>query len=165
MRMTTILTLSSALLFVLPTMAQSAETNPEPTSSAPIKPYGDNPNLLHVFAYKAQQGVINGVEKVDELAEKGVAKVKPSVDRVWGNTKSTASTTIQQVDQGVQTITKQANQKIQDTKEVITGKGTESAPIESQPLSQSSSATQTVVTPQQNSGQPSTATTYAVTDL
>lgn len=164
MRTKKILTLSTALILTLPTLAQSAETHTENASSAPIRPYGDNPNILHVFAYKAQQGVINGVDKVDELAEKGIAKVKPSVDRVWGNTKSTASDTVQQIDQGVQSVTKQANQKIQDTKEVITGKTTESAPIESQPLSQSSSSTQSV-TPQQNSGQASSATSYAVTDL
>lgn len=159
-----ILTLSTALILALPTLAQSAETPTENTSSAPIRPYGDNPNLLHVFAYKAQQGVINGVDKVDELAEKGIAKVKPSVNRVWNNTKSTTSETVQQFDQGVQSVTQQANQKIQDTKEVITGKAVESAPIETQPLSQSSSATPTV-TPQQNSGQSSSATSYAVTDL
>ncbi len=156
--------LSSALLFALPTLARSAETPSQTKASTPIKPYGDNPNIFHVFGYKAQQGVINGVEKVDELAGKGISKVKPSVDRVWDNTKSATSDTIQQVDQGVQSVTKQANQKIQDTKEVITGKSTESAPIISQPLSEPSSATQNV-TPQQNAGQSSGATSYAVTDL
>ncbi|ANF80930.1 hypothetical protein A3K93_01160 [Acinetobacter sp. NCu2D-2] len=155
---------STALLVAFPSFAQNTENTDEKGLSAPIRPYGDNPNLLHVFAYKAQQGVINGVEKVDELAEKGIAKVKPSVDRVWGNTKSTASNTIQQVDQGVQSVTQQANQKIQDTKQAITGASDSPVPIESQPLSQSSNTTQTV-TPQSSSNSSSGATSYVVTDL
>ncbi|MGE8655015.1 MAG: hypothetical protein ACN6NV_14995 [Acinetobacter gandensis] len=169
--------LSSALLFALPTLAQSAETPSQTKASTPIKPYGDNPNIFHVFGYKAQQGVINGVEKVDELAGKGISKVKPSVDRVWGNTKSATNNTVQQVDQGAQHVTQNVNEKLKDTREAITGKSSQPAPITQQSLSESSSGSQINTTPSNNAGQnsnqypqssypsSSTSTTYPVTDL
>lgn len=56
-----------------------------------INPYGNNPNIAHVLAYKTQELVIDGAQKVGEVTEKGIAKIKPSVDRVWERTQNIAS--------------------------------------------------------------------------
>lgn len=159
-----ILILGTLLSFSLPVLAQSAEIDAQTISSAPIRHYGDNPNIFHVFAYKAQQGVIHGIDKVDEFAEKGVAKIKPRVDRLWGSTESTASETIQQVNQDILKVTKQANEKIQETEEKLDEKPNQPTPIVSQPLSEISNTTQTIAPPQ-NSEQSSSAKSYAITDL
>jgi hypothetical protein len=150
--------LSTALLMCTPLFIQTVQA-----SETPIVPYGDNPNLLHVFAYKTQQGVINTAEKVGAAAEKGIAKIKPGVDRAWDNTKSTAATTIEKVDQGATQVAQQTGQKIQQTKDVWRGNPQQQVPIEQQPLSQSSTATQSV-TPQSPSSSGG-ATSYAVDDL
>ncbi|MGE8539614.1 MAG: hypothetical protein ACN6NI_10060, partial [Acinetobacter sp.] len=57
--------LGTAFLVCIPALAQAASGS-ETQTSKPIAPYGANPNLLHVFAYKAQEGVINTAEKVGE---------------------------------------------------------------------------------------------------
>ena len=154
--------LSTALLMCASIFMQTVQASETPQQDVkpPIAPYGDNPNLLHVFAYKTQQGVINTAEKVGAAAEKGVAKVKPKVDRAWGNTKSTAATTIEKVDQTATQAAQQTGQKIQQTKDVWLGNPQQPVPIEQQPLSQSSTATQSTPS-QSNSGG---ATSYAVTD-
>ena len=46
-----------------------AEANSSTKLQAPIQPYADNPNLLHVWAYKAQQGVLNAADRVGEVAD------------------------------------------------------------------------------------------------
>lgn len=155
---------SSAFLICVPVLAQAA-TEQEAQTTKPIAPYGTNPNLLHVFAYKAQQGVINTAEKVGEVTEKGIAKVKPGVDRAWGNTKAAASETVQKVDQGATQAAQQTNQKIQETKEVWGGNAQQSAPIVQQPLSQSSAPQQTTTPQMQRQSGSGSATSYAVTDL
>lgn len=159
MNIKTPIILTTALMLCAPVFAQTETTQ----TTKPIAPYGENPNLLHVFAYKAQEGVINTAEKVGEVTEKGIAKIKPGVDRAWGNTKSAASDTIQKVDQGATQAAQQTGQKIQQTREVWRG-NSQQAPIVQQPLSQPSTATQnsSVSQPQSGSG---TATSYAVDDL
>ncbi|WP_312088262.1 hypothetical protein [Acinetobacter variabilis] len=159
MNIKTPIILTTALMFCAPVFAQTETTQ----TTKPIAPYGENPNLLHVFAYKAQEGVINTAEKVGEVIEKGIAKIKPGVDRAWGNTKSVASDTIQKVDEGATQAAQQTGQKIQQTREVWRG-NSQQAPIVQQPLSQPSTATQnsSVSKPQSSSG---TATSYAVDDL
>ena len=159
MNIKTPIILTTALMLCAPAFAQTETTQ----TTKPIAPYGENPNLLHVFAYKAQEGVINTAEKVGEVTEKGIAKIKPGVDRAWGNTKSAASDTIQKVDQGATQAAQQTGQKIQQTREVWRG-NSQQAPIVQQPLSQPSTATQnsSVSQPQSGSG---TATSYAVDDL
>ena len=159
MNIKTPIILTTALMFCAPVFAQTETTQ----TNKPIAPYGENPNLLHVFAYKAQEGVINTAEKVGEVTEKGIAKIKPGVDRAWGNTKSVASDTIQKVDEGATQAAQQTGQKIQQTREVWRG-NSQQAPIVQQPLSQPSTATQnsSVSPPQSGSG---TATSYAVDDL
>ena len=159
MNIKTPIILTTALMFCAPVFAQTETTQ----TTKPIAPYGENPNLLHVFAYKAQEGVINTAEKVGEVTEKGIAKIKPGVDRAWSNTKSVASDTIQKVDEGATQAAQQTGQKIQQTREVWRG-NSQQAPIVQQPLSQPSTATQnsSVSQPQSGSG---TATSYAVDDL
>src|SRR5690606_16931459 len=128
--------LGTAFLICIPVLTQAA-TESEAQTSKPIAPYGTNPNLLHVFAYKAQEGVVNTAEKVGEVTEKGIAKVKPGVDRAWGNTKAAASETAQKVDQGATQAGQQTNQKIQKTKEVWRAHPQQAPPIVPQPLSES----------------------------
>lgn len=147
-------------MFCAPVFAQTETTQ----TTKPIAPYGENPNLLHVFAYKAQEGVINTAEKVGEVTEKGIAKIKPGVDRAWGNTKSAASDTIQKVDEGATQAAQQTGQKIQQTREVWRG-NSQQAPIVQQPLSQPSTATQNSSVSQQPQSGSGTATSYAVDDL
>jgi len=159
MNIKTPIILTTALMFCAPVFAQTETTQ----TTKPIAPYGENPNLLHVFAYKAQEGVINTAEKVGEVTEKGIAKIKPGVDRAWDNTKSTVATTIEKVDQGATQVAQQTGQKIQQTKDVWRGNQQQQVPIEQQPLSQSSTATQNV-TPQSPSSSGG-ATSYAVDDL
>lgn len=159
MNIKTPLLLSAALMLSIPAFAQTT-TQP----AKPVKPYGENPNLLHVFAYKAQEGVIHTAEKVGEVTEKGIAKIKPGVDRAWDNTKSVTSDTVQKVDQGAQQAAQQANQKIQQTKEVWGGNPQQPAPIQQQSLSQSSTVTESPTMPQAQP-QAGAATSYAVTDL
>ena len=161
MNIKTPIILTTALMCCAPAFAQT-ETR---QTTKPIAPYGENPNLLHVFAYKTQEGVINTAEKVGEVTEKGIAKIKPGVDRAWGNTKSAASDTIQKVDQGATQAAQQTGQKIQQTKEVWRG-NSQQAPIVQQPLSEPSTATQNPSgsQPQVQSGS-GTATSYAVDDL
>ncbi len=95
------------------------------------------------------------------MTEKSIARIKPDVDRAWNNTKSVASDTIQKVDQGTQQAAQQANQRIQSSREVWGGTSQQTAPIIQQPLSQSSTASQTTAPSQPHSG----ATSYAITEL
>ena len=167
MTIKTILLFSTAILVAVPSFAQTSLPKNTQTQSdtKPIAPYGDNPNLLHVFAYKTQEGVLNTAEKVSEAAERGVAKVKPTVERVWNNTKTTASNTRDKVDQGAVEVAHKANQKIQDTKDILGGSNTQPIPIEQQPLSQSSNATPSAVPQAPTTQSTGGATSYAVTDL
>ena len=161
MNIKTPIILTTALMLSVPAFAQTTTQ-----SAKPVKPYGENPNLLHVFAYKAQEGVINTAEKVGEATEKGIAKIKPGVDRAWSNTKSATSETLQKVDQGATQAAQQTGQKIQQTKEVWRGNSQQAAPIVQQPLSESSAAPQQTTTPQmQPQSDSGSATSYAVTDL
>ena len=54
----------------VPLLAQANSTQTSSQITKPVTPYGENPNLLHVFAYKAQEGVINTAEKVGKVTEK-----------------------------------------------------------------------------------------------
>ena len=99
----------------------------------PITPYGKNPNIFHVWAYKTQEGVINTAEKVGTATEKG---------------KETG-----------QQVTQNVNKKLHETKQVITGQTDQPAPIYQGSLSQPSSApvdAPAVQTPSASSAQPVT---------
>ena len=56
-------TLFCALLMTTAGVWAQTETTTQ-QAQKPITPYGKNPNILHVWAYKTQEGVINTVEKV-----------------------------------------------------------------------------------------------------
>ncbi len=51
-------------------------------------PYGENPNIFKVFAYKTQEKVINTADKVGEATENGISKIKPKLDQAWDTVTS-----------------------------------------------------------------------------
>ncbi|AYA03560.1 hypothetical protein BEN74_12530 [Acinetobacter sp. WCHAc010034] len=150
------LALASASLWAQQPAAQQSEK--------PVKPYGSNPNIFHVWAYKTQEGVLGTAKKVGGAAERGAAKVKPSVDQAWDSTKDIASNTAHKVDEGAQKAAQSATAKIQETKDAIGGKPQQPAPIEQRPLSESSSAGSPAV-PKAAPAGGSAPTAYPVTDL
>lgn len=163
---------TSLLLSTSALWAQTPDAAPQvqQTEQKLIQPYGKNPNLLHVWAYKAQEGVIGAAKNVGDMTERGVAKVKPSVDQAWDNTKNLASNTVQKVDTGATQAAQSANTKIQETKEVLGAKPQQPVPIEQQSLSGPTVSNPNNITssPAQNtapSGGSSTTTAYPVTDL
>lgn len=174
-------TLCLSLALAAPSLWAQVDANTQQGTLSDTKklvtPYGDNPNLLHVWAYKAQEGVVGAAKNIGEMTERGISKIKPSVDQAWDNTKTATNNTVQQVDQGAQHVTQNVNEKLKDTREAITGKSSQPAPITQQSLSESSSGSQINTTPSNNAGQnsnqypqssypsSSTSTTYPVTDL
>ena len=56
------LALASASLWAQQPAAQQSEK--------PVKPYGSNPNIFHVWAYKTQEGVLGTAKKVGGAAER-----------------------------------------------------------------------------------------------
>ena len=63
--------------------AETATTNTEENTEKSghlISPYGDNPNLFHVFMYKAQNQVI----KAGQATGRGLAKVGDALDNTFG---------------------------------------------------------------------------------
>ncbi|RKG29289.1 hypothetical protein [Acinetobacter tianfuensis] len=160
-----------ALLLTSPVLlAQAAETEQQAAQQNQklIQPYGKNPNIFHVWAYKAQEGVVGAAKNVGDLTERGVSKVKPSVDQAWDNTKNLASTTVHKVDEGATQAAQNANTKIQETKEALGAKPQQPVPIEQQSLSSptlnNSNSTNSSQAPAASSGS-STTTAYPVTDL
>lgn len=173
-------TMKAVLCTGLALTAASSLWAQEPAAAAaqnekPVQQYGDNPNIFHVWAYKAQEGVLNTAAKVGNAAERGIGKIKPSVDQAWDNTKDIAGNTVQKVDEGAQRATQGVNTKIQETKEVLGGKPSQSVPIEQRSLSEpssSSSSNPAANTAVPNTSTPNTAypsnsapTAYPVTDL
>ena len=67
-----------ALMGAVPLLARANSTQTSSQITKPVTPYGENPNLLHVFAYKAQEGVINTAEKVGKVTE----KVSPELNQM-----------------------------------------------------------------------------------
>lgn len=163
------LVFGSAALWAQEPAPAAAQTGQQ--AEKPVKPYGDNPNIFHVWAYKTQEGVINTANRVGNAAERGVGKIKPSVDQAWDNTKDAASSTVQKADAGAQKAAQNVNTKIQETKEALGGKPSQSAPIEQRSLSEPStspSSYQTApITPAASPTAPNSAGTkaYPVTDL
>lgn len=127
--------ISSALLITTPLFA---ETTTQTTPS-----YGDNPNLLKVLAVKTQEKVQSTAEKVGAATERGIAKIKPSIDNTWNGTKE--YTTEQAViardntREGIDVALK----KVKQTKENIVGSSTpNNVPIERGSLSQQTNTVQ-----------------------
>lgn len=81
------LTITSSL--VISSFAYAQENS----TAQPGISYGDNPNLIKVLAVKAQGKVQSTAEKVGAATERGVAKIKPTVDNTWQNVKQSISST------------------------------------------------------------------------
>ena len=170
----TTFTLCAGMVLASASLWAQDATVQQPTEK-PVKPYGKNPNIFHVWAYKTQEGVLNTAEKVGTAAERGIAKVKPSVGQAWDNTKDIAGNTVQKADAGAQKATQSVNTKIQETKAALGGKPSQSAPIERRSLSEPSASPSSYHTapaaPSVNQAAPNTVpgssgtATYPVTDL
>ncbi|WP_144424750.1 hypothetical protein [Acinetobacter equi] len=116
-----------------------AETITQEDSSGLISPYGQNPNIFHVFAYKTQEGIKNTANRVGSATERGFNKLKPKA---------------KQAEEGIERTAQAAGQKITDAKNAVLGDPADGpAPIVQQPLEQSS---------KQNN---STSQTYPISDL
>lgn len=118
-----------------------------PNNTAKTTTYGDNPNIIRVLAGKTQEAVQNTAEKIGAATERGIAKIKPTVDNTWNGTKDyTTEQAIIARDntrQGIDITVK----KVQETKNKIVGNG--AVPIERGDLSQNTpqaSSTQSNVT-------------------
>ena len=143
--------LTSALLLTSSLYAETASVKAGPD-------YGDNPNIFKVLALKTQASVQNTAEKVGAATERGIAKIKPSIDNTWNGTKE--YTTEQAViardntREGIDTAVK----KVKQTKENIMGtSGPNNVPIQRGNLSQDSGTMQQSVSqyaaPQQSTPQ------------
>ena len=123
--------LSATVLTTSSLYAQNEKTAPA---------YGDNPNLFAVLAHKTGVAVQNTVEKVGSVTERGIEKVKPKVEEAWENTrdysKEQADLALHNTRQGINT----AVQKVNDTKDQLTGTSAGRIPITQGQLSQSSTA-------------------------
>ena len=126
---TTVLT--SAVLIAPSLYAQTEQTKQTP-------PYGDNPNIFKVLAYKTGSAIQNTAEKVGNATEKGIHKIKPKIDETVENTKTytTEQATIARDNtrEGIDKTVK----KVEQTKDRILGKTDSNVPIEQGSLSQSS---------------------------
>lgn len=101
-------------------------------------PYGDNPNIFKVLAYKTGQAVQNTAEKVGNATEKGINKIKPKVGETWDNTKTytteQAEIARDTTRKGIDTAVK----KVNETKDNIVGTSAGNVPIERGNLSDAS---------------------------
>ena len=162
--MTVACTLGLGLIYSAPVLAD--ETEQKEWKIRLIEPYGNNPNLAHVWAYKAQEAVFGTAQKVGEATEKGIGKIKPGIDQAWENTKGLTKRGTNQVKDTSQNVASNVNEKLQETKEAIKPTRTTAPVIEQQSLSKDSSnhsSTQKPSTTQDSDT--GTATSYAVTDL
>ena len=125
------LCVSTAVLITSSLYAQTENTNQTP-------PYGDNPNIFKVLAYKTGSAIQNTAEKVGNATEKGIQKIKPKIDETVENTKTytTEQATIARDNtrEGIDKTVK----KVEQTKDRILGKTDSNVPIEQGSLSQSS---------------------------
>ncbi|OTG80655.1 hypothetical protein [Acinetobacter sp. ANC 4648] len=109
------------------------------------QPYGDNPNIFRVLAYKTGEKIQNTAEKVGAATEKGIHKIKPKVDKTWDNTKNY---TTEQAEIAKDTTRKgidTAVKKVNETKDVLIGTSGGSVPIQRNHLSQTSSSEDTTI--------------------
>lgn len=85
--------------FLATTLSQAAQKpsmqdSPNSAKAAAHPPYGENPNIFKVFAYKTQEKVINTADKVGEVAENGIAKIKPKVGQAWDTVTAAPNGTV-----------------------------------------------------------------------
>ena len=131
--------LTSAILATTTVSAATSANETMPATQSPAAPYGDNPNIFKVLGHKAQQAAKNTAEIVDQAAQKGIAKVQPQVATAWQQSKEFASEKSGVAKEKSQQAAASVNKKINQTKDDWIGSpNQQSAPIESLPLSQSS---------------------------
>lgn len=127
---------------LLATPSLYAQTNTQNQT----QPYGDNPNIFKVLAHKTGEAVQNTAEKVGGATEKGIQKIKPSLDETIENTKKytteKATEARDSTRQGIDTAVK----KVEQTKDRVMGKTSLNVPIEQGSLSQSSTTPNTANT-------------------
>lgn len=75
--------LSSSMSFAQTETTANAPAQPAVSTTKKAPPYGDNPNIFKVFAYKTTDKVVDTAEKVGDATERGIDKLKPKVDEAW----------------------------------------------------------------------------------
>ena len=129
------------------------------TKTAPS--YGDNPNLLKVLAVKTQEKVQSTAEKVGAATERGIAKIKPTVDHTWNGTKQYTTEQAVIARDNTREGIDVAVQKVKQTKENILGSSAPShVPIERGSLSQQAQNVQQSNNVQQTSTAPQATPQY-----
>ena len=103
-------TLFCALLMTTAGVWAQTETTTQ-QAQKPITPYGKNPNIFHVWAYKTQEGVINTAEKVGTATEKGIQKIRPSAHQALDSAKTITNNTAEQAKETGQQVTQNVNKK------------------------------------------------------
>ncbi len=84
---------------------------------------------------KLRKGVIHAAQKVGEVTQKGIEKIRPSAHQALDNAKQLSSQGAAQAKHTGQQLANNVNTKIQETKEVITGQSDHAVPIYQVPLS------------------------------
>lgn len=113
-------TLSCALLLTTSSVWAETERNTQ-LQQGPIAPYGVNPNIFHVWAYKAQKGVMHGAEKVGEATEKGMQKIRPTAHQALDSAKSIGQQTAEQARRTGQRLNQSLSSKSSDSQQETTG--------------------------------------------
>lgn len=75
--------LSSNMSFAQTETTANVPAQPAVSTTKKAPPYGDNPNIFKVFAYKTTDKVVDTAEKVGDATERGIDKLKPKVDEAW----------------------------------------------------------------------------------
>lgn len=128
------------IIFLSATLFSASAFAQEPTQTGNQPDYGDNPNLIKVLSVKTKETVTNTANQVGAATERGIAKIKPSVDSAWQNTKELTTGTAVQLRDGARQGIDTAVKKTQSLKQNLTGAG--GVPIERGSLSNPGQNTQ-----------------------
>ncbi|OTG80416.1 hypothetical protein B9T31_16145 [Acinetobacter sp. ANC 4558] len=116
------LILMTTSLWANPTTSPLNNNQNQADENGLISPYGQNPNIFHVFAYKTQEGIKNTATRIGSATERGWNKLKP---------KAKAA------EEGIEHTAQAAGQKITEVKNGVFGDPKDGpAPIIQQPLEQ-----------------------------
>lgn len=127
--------LISSTVFVAMTLSAHAAENGKK------KGYGDNPNIFEVLGQKTLDTAQDTANAIDRGTQKGIAKVKPKVAKTWQETKTYSEEQTEIAKENSQKAAATANKKWHEAKASVLGDpNSPPAPIESHPLSQSSTA-------------------------
>ena len=130
--------ISSTMFMAMALSAHAAESSKK-------KGYRDNPNIFEVLGQKTLDTAQDAANAVDRSAQKGIAKVKPKVAETWHETKTYSEEQTEIAKENSQKAAATVNRKWNEAKASVLGDpNSPPAPIESHPLSQSST------TPAQN---------------